>query len=244
MFEEISKSIKSKVQPYIKKVPGEEVFIGTILFYVIFSLAFFMCDHNNIECVANIINFYNSWIIVFAVLLYMITANVFCCVIGASSFLASSLAEVVLGTLYYPSRMFLSTYLHHIVYSLYGIMSLYFDTKSFSFGTLIGYLEVTAILQSIKRIWNVKNMVFDIVNAVVFFLTRIVLLVPFCFILYLCCETSLEKYMFVIPFLCFFLHVFWSWTQFRNLIRRYFSGSVHESPTDISELYLTPNSVN
>jgi len=236
--------LKEYFSPYIQPIPSEQVFIGTILFYVVFSLAFFMSDHSNIDFAANTIMFYNSWIIVVAVFLYLITANVFCCVIIVSAFLSSSLAEIVLGTLYYPSRMFLSTYLHHIGYSLYAIIPLYFGTKLFSLGTLIGYIEITSIFQSIKRIWSMKHKGFDIINAVVFFLIRIVMFVPFCIIQYLFCETSLEKCMCGIPCLCVVFHIIWSYTQFRNLIRRYFSGSVNESPTDVSELYLTSNTLN
>jgi len=248
MFAQQFDQLKEYFRPYIQKVPGEEVFIGTIIFYVIFSLVFFMADHNNLEFVANIIMLYNSCIVVFAVLLYLVTANVFCCVIAVASFLASSLADLVLGTLYYPSRMFVSSYFHHIIYSLYAIGSIYFSTPSFTIGIIAGCIELSAIFQSIKRIWNVKNMAFDIVNAAVFFFIRIVVWVPLMIAMYLWCETTPEKaYVGFMSFFIFF-HVFWSWTQIQNLVKRYCSPTnLHSSgpdTTDVSELYLTVNSLN
>ena len=237
MFESIIESIKSKAQPYYNKIPAEEVFIGTIIFYVIFSLAFFMADHSNIDVFANTIMFYNSWIIFCSVVLYLITANVFCCVTATSSFLASSLAELILGTLYYPSLMFLSTYLHHILYSFVYICSIYFGFQSFSFAVIGSYIELSAIFQAIKRIWNVKSMAFDVVNAAVFFITRIVLWIPMVATVYLFSETPGEKWLTyaVASFTGF--HIFWSYTQIRNLIRRYFSST--HLDTDVAELYLT-----
>ena len=243
MFAQQFDQFKNYFRPYIQQVPAEEVFIGTILFYVIFSLAFFMADHGNIECAANIIMFYNSWIVCFAILLYLITANIVCCVIAVASFLASSLAEIVLGTLYYPSRMFLSTYLHHIIYSIYAIGSIYFNTPSFTIGIIAACIELSAIFQSIKRIWNVKSMAFDIVNAAVFFFIRIIVWVPLMIAMYLWCESTAEKASVGFMSLFFFFHVFWSWTQIRNLHRRYFTinGTINN---DINELYLTPDSLN
>ena len=224
MFESIIESIKSKAQPYYNKIPAEEVFIGTIIFYVIFSLAFFMADHGNIDVFANTIMFYNSWIIFCSVVLYLITANVFCCVIAVASLLASSLAELVLGTLYYPSRMyFLTAYVHHIMYSLVYICSIYFEFHLFSFAVIGSYVELSAIFQSIKNIWKVKSMAFDLVNAAVFFITRIVLWIPMIATVYLLSETPCEKWLtFTVASFTGF-HLFWSYIQIRNLIRRYFS---------------------
>jgi hypothetical protein len=237
MFEKQLNQWKEYFRSYIKQVPAEEVFIGTILFYVIFSLAFFMCDHSNIDLAANTIMFYNSWIIFCSIALYLLTANVFCCVIAVASLLASSLAELVLGTLYYPSRMFLSTYLHHILYSFVYICSIYFGFRSFSVAVIGSYIELSAIFQAIKRIWNVKSLAFDFVNAAVFFLTRIVLWIPMVATVYLFSETPGEKWLTyaVASFTGF--HIFWSYTQIRNLIRRYFSST--NLDTDVAELYLT-----
>ena len=234
MFE----SIKSKAKPYYNKIPAEEVFIGTIIFYVIFSLAFFMADHSNIDVFANTIMFYNSWIIFCSVVLYLITANVFCCVIIVASFLGSSLAELVLGTLYYPSRMyFLTAYLHHILYSLTMVIVIYYELKLFSVSLISSYIELSAILQSIKNIWKVKNIWFDLVNAAVFFITRIVLWIPMVATVSLFSETPGEKWLTyaVASFTGF--HLFWSYIQIRNLIRRYFSST--HLDTDVAELYLT-----
>jgi hypothetical protein len=233
----MSEFIKSYVRPYVQPVPAEEVFIGTIIFYVIFSLAFFMCDHENIECVANIVNFYNSWVVFVSVILYLITANVFCCVIAIASFLASSLTELVLGTLYYPSRMFISTYLHHILYSFVYIYSIYFKFQSLSVAVIGSYVELSAIFQSIKRIWNVKSLAFDVVNAAVFFITRILVWIPMLAIVYMFSETQGEKWLIHAVSSFTWFHIFWSYTQIRNIIRRYFLTTSLD--TDVSELYLT-----
>jgi hypothetical protein len=204
-----------------------------------------MADHNNLECAANTIMLYNSWIVCFAILLYLFTANVICCVIAVASFVASSLAELILGTLYYPSRMFLSTYMHHIIYSIYAIGSIYFNTPSFTIGIIAACIELSSIFQSIKRMWNVKSVVFDTVNAAVFFFIRIVVWTPLMFAMYLWSETTPEKASVGFMSLFFFFHVFWSWTQVKNLFRRYFSKKHPGSDiTDVSELYLTANSVN
>ena len=231
MFESIIESIKSKAQPYYNKIPAEEVFIGTIIFYVIFSLAFFMADHSNIDVFANTIMFYNSWIIFCSVVLYLITANVFCCVIIVASFLGSSLAELILGTLYYPSRMyFLTAYLHHILYSLTMVIVIYYELKLFSVSLISTYIELSAILQSIKNIWKVKNIWFDIINTAVFFITRIILWIAIVCVCYILHETPGEKYGIHVMTLFTFAHIFWSYTQIRNLIRRYFSSTKNICP--------------
>jgi hypothetical protein len=225
MFEQLTKSIKPRVQPYIQRIPGEDVFIGTIIFYVLFSLAFFMADHSNIDVLENTIMFFNSWIVFVSIMLYLITANVFCVVVTAASFLASSLAEIILGTLYYPSRMYLiTTYAHHIFYSFVIIYGIYFEFKIFSVAIISSYIELSAILKSIKNIWRIKNKTFDIVNAAVFFITRIVLWTPLVATVYILSETSTELILTGAVSLFIFAHMFWSYTQIKNIVRKYFSN--------------------
>jgi hypothetical protein len=138
--------------------------------------------------------------------------------------------------------MFLSTYAHHIVYSILitGAMTLGFNV--FSIGMMGSYIELSAIFQSIKRIWNVKNKWFDVFNAAVFFITRIAMWIPALVVMYLLSETSVEKGGVLILASSLILHVIWSWTQIGNLIKRYFSGltpSSVEMNENISDLYLT-----
>ena len=237
MFEKITEYFT----PYKQHIPGEDVFIGTIVFYVLFTLAFFMADHGNLECTANVINFYNSVIVFASIALYLIVNNPVCVVIATSSFLASSLAELVLGTIYYPERMFLSTYMHHIVYSILIIGAMMLGLNVFSIGMMGSYIEFSAIFQSIKRIWNVKNKWFDVFNAAVFFITRIVMWIPALVVMYLLSDTTAEKGGILFLASSLILHVIWSWTQIGNLIKRYFSGLAPSVAMNenISELYLT-----
>ena len=234
MFEEL----REYFRPYKQYIPGEDVFIGTIVFYALFTLAFFMADHGNVECTANVINFYNSVIVFFSMALYVITNKPVCIVLATASFLASSLAELVLGTIYYPGRMFMSTYAHHIVYSALMIGTMASDLNIFSIAMMGSYIEFSAIFQSIKRIWNVKNKWFDVFNAAVFFITRIVMWIPALVVMYLLSDTLPEKGGILFMALSLILHGVWSWTQIGNLIKRYFSGTAPTS-NDMSDLYLT-----
>lgn len=241
-------SVKEYFRPYKQKIEPVEVFIGTIIFYVLFSMAFFMADHNNLEYTANIINFYNSVIVFFSAALYIIINKPICLVFGASSFLASSLAELVLGTIYYPSRMFASTYAHHIAYSAVIILSMIYDFGVFSIAMMGSYIEFSAIFQSIKRIWAVKNIWFDTFNSLAFFVTRILLWIPMLIIIFLFCETTGENVGAILMSGSLILHIIWSWTQIKNLVKRYYSGGGNLSDglsgDDLSELYLTENTMN
>jgi len=210
---------------YKKPIPTQEVFIGTILFYVIFTMVFFLTNHGNLEWSANIINLHNTLIVCFAIFLYVLTENIFCIVIALSSFLASSLADIVLGTLYYYDRMYLSTYAHHILYSFIMIESLISGKELLSLAMMSGYIEISAFFQGIKRMWDIKEKWFDIFNAALFFITRIVLFVPFLLIVYLCGDTFSEKLFSLIIFSTTALHIVWSKTQIKNIMRRYFSGN-------------------
>jgi len=231
MFDKQIQQFKEYFRPYIQPIPAEDVFIGTIIFYVIFSLAFFMSDHSNIDFAANTIMFYNSWIIFCAVVLYFITANMFCAVIILSSFIANSLAELILGTLYYPSRMgYLTAYLHHTLYSAIMIGGIYYNLQSLSLAVMSSFIELSAIFQSIKHIWKVKNMVFDIVSAAVFFITRIVLWIPILFAIYMWCSTPAEVACTALVSCFTGVHIFWSYNQIQNLIRKYFSNEKTSLP--------------
>jgi len=226
---------------YKKPIPTQEVFIGTIIFYVIFSMAFFLTNHGNLEWSANIINLHNTLIVTFAIFLYVLTENVFCIVIALSSFLASSLADIVLGTIYYYDRMYLSSYAHHILYSFIMIESMITGKELLSLATMAGYIEISAFFQGIKRMWDIKEKWFDIFNAALFFITRIVMFVPFLLMVYLCGDTFSEKVYSLVIFSTTALHVVWSKAQIKNIMRRYFSGGTtnQSSQMDTSETYLT-----
>ena len=231
-FYQMSDQIKKWVQPYIQPIPPEQVLIGVIIFYVVFSLAFFMADHSNAEFAANIIGLYNSFITMTAMSLYLITANVFCCVIAVASCLASYLAEMVLGPLYLPSGIsprLWTKYLHHICYITIITCCLYWGFELFAVAMFIMGVEISTCLSFIKRIWKIRNKWFDMIYAFAFFLTRIVLWISVIYIVYSLTETTTEKIYVGIVSLFTVVHIGWTWMQVQNFIRRYVSRN--EVPT-------------
>jgi hypothetical protein len=216
----------------MQQIPPEQVLIGVILFYVVFSLAFFMADHHNDEFVVNIIGLYNAFITVTAMVLYLVTANVFCCVIAVASCLASYIAELVLGTIYFPSGLnqkLWPKYAHHICYIIIITCGLYFKFQILASALFTMVVELSTGIKSIKRIWKIRDKWFDALYTIIFFITRIVLWVSIIYIMYLLSETHAERVCIGLLALFTVAHIVWAWLLIRNFIRRYVSRN--EVPT-------------
>jgi len=227
----MSEPIKSWFRPYMQPIPPEQVLIGMIVFYVVFSLAFFMADHSNSEFAANIIGLYNSLITSTAMTLYLITANVFCCVIAVASCLSSYLAELVIGPLYFPSgithRLF-RKYVHHICYIAVITCCLYLGFELLAVGLFAMVVEISTSLSFIKRIWKIRNIWFDTMYTFLFFLTRIVLWISLIYVLYLLSETCAERVCITVVSIFTVVHIIWTLRQVHNWIKHYmFTSSVN-----------------
>jgi hypothetical protein len=226
--------------PYKQPIDKGSVFFWTAIFAIFYTVVFAVCDKTDVDFYGNVINLFNSAISFLSVVGYLATKEVNWCVAFLASFLASSFTEILYGTLFYYERMFLSTYIHHIMYSAFIIGSLIFVKDNLAIYLIGSFIEISAFFQSIKRMWHVQSLPFDFLNAIVFFVSRILLWIPTVGMYYCVSlgETLIEKAFFPFTFGTIFLHMYWSGSQWKNIFRKL---STHQNPSsdNVHDLYLT-----
>lgn len=236
-------NVREIMQPYKQPMDKMTVFIWTAIFAILYTILFAMSDKTDVDYYGNIINLFNSAICFISGIGYLATKEVGWCVAFMASFIGSSLAEIVLGTVFYYERMFLSTYVHHILYSVFmyaGLCLVKDNNPIYIFGS---FIEISAFFQSIKRMWHIQSLSFDFLNAIVFFVSRILLWIPMVGIYY-CVgweEQIGEKIFVLFTVATIFLHFYWSGSQWRNIFRKLsMNGTPTSNPADsVNELYLT-----
>jgi hypothetical protein len=234
-------NVRQFMLPYKQPIDKGSVFIWTAIFAIFYTVVFAVCDKTDVDFYGNIINLFNSAISFLSVVGYLATKDTGWCVAFLASFIASSFTEIILGTLFYYERMFLSTYLHHIVYSAFMILSVLFVKDNLATYMLGSFIGISAFFQSIKRMWHIQSLPFDFLNAIVFLLSRILLWIPTVGMYYCVSlgETLLERIYFFFTFGTIFLHMYWSGSQWSNILRKL--STTHEKPSSdtVHDLYLT-----
>jgi hypothetical protein len=236
-------NVREFAQPYKQPMDKMTVFIWTAIFAIFYTVLFAVSDKTDVDYYGNIINLFNSAICFLSGIGYLATKEVGWCVAFMASFVGSSLAEIVLGTVFYYERMFLSTYVHHILYSVFMYAGLFLVRDNNPIYILGSFIELSAFFQSIKRMWHVQSLPFDFFNAIVFFVTRILLWIPMVGVYY-CVgweEQIGEKIFVLFTGATIFLHFYWSGSQWRNIFRKLsMNGTTTSNPADaVNELYLT-----
>jgi len=230
-MEKIHDFMESYNQPFEKS----DFFWMTVGFTLFYILVFAYCEKTDIDYYGNIIVLWNAGFNVLFGIGYLATKYVPFAIGVYASFLASSVVECLVGYAFYNKRMFLSTYLHHILYSIFIVLSIFFVPSMMAY-CWTGFLEISAFFQFIKRMWHIKSLAFDIFNAVLFFVIRIVLWIPCIMGFHKMADDIVSKTFTVFCGVTVCLHGYWSYTQWANIFKkigRMMKGTdVHNNDTE------------
>ena len=145
-----------------------------ILFAFFYLLCWAMVDKTNINIYSNLLCLINSIFTSIFPILFLITKNTYYTRISNIAFIVFCILELILGTLYYPSRMPIgSAYIHHTFYALFVFYVLYY-TKYANITMLYGFAEIPTVILTMKRMFSIHNPILDLTELITFFIVRIV----------------------------------------------------------------------
>ena len=148
--------------------------IGCVLF---FQIVWHFENKTDKRKYSNIFTLWSSILLSIFSIIYIITRNNYYASLTYAIFISYLILEIIYGSIYFNEYMpLISGYIHHIIYILITIYSLYtYDMEILSLFSICFLVEVPTILLNLKRYYNIKSKKLELIYGILFFIFRIIL---------------------------------------------------------------------
>jgi hypothetical protein len=151
-----------------------------VVMFVFYAICWALIDKTDIDIYSNWLCLLNAIVSSIVSVLFLIEPNPIYTSIFVASCFSNFLLELIVGTIWYPSRMPISTgYIHHICY-IFVLIILPYYFKTINFCTLYGLSEIPTIIMNLVRMFHIKNTMVEIVYALIFLVFRLIAWVIYC----------------------------------------------------------------
>ena len=148
--------------------------IGCVLF---FQIVWHFENKKDKRRYSNIFTLWSSILLSIFTIIYMITNNNYYASLTYAIFISYLILELIYGRIYFNEYMpLISGYIHHIIYSIITIYSLYtYDMEVLSLFSICFLVEIPTILLNIKRYYNIKSKKLELLYGILFLIFRVLL---------------------------------------------------------------------
>jgi hypothetical protein len=194
--------------------------VGFVLFYL---LCWIFVDKTDLNTYSNFLCFVNGIIMSITSIWFVVTFNPVATSMTLASAISYFCVELIVGTMYYPERMPLfSAYIHHILYTIGVLYTIYFTNGSHIL-TFHAIAELPTVLISYARIFQIKDWYLDGFIAIFFGIFRILLWFIYLGMVYMWSNKSTT---FKIPYFVIaggggVIHIQWMYKLVMKLIQNY-----------------------
>jgi len=177
-IKDTQQSIQSRFTHFIKNIENGDIDLGVFwkmvcIFCVFYVVSWVWIDKSDINIYSNMLSVLNGCISTIATIVFLYTLDSTWTTILLSSNFTSFALELIIGSLYYPNKMPLTTaYIHHIMYIFLLLYTVYCTTGA---NILIPHAlaEISTVILGIMRMFQFSGVFWDSLYFVSFLLFRV-----------------------------------------------------------------------